>query len=821
MLSQHPRRLECTELGDAREGKESNQHRRPTPLAENRGAPTGETTQPHGVNTPPKLRMTEDNGDGTASGEKLKGTRGRIATPGSKPSTAMTRKDAQKEGTRKTNQKSPHRYDKPLFKHFRITHLNCRRNREALNELAKIRARDDILITSETPVQDGIPIHLAGYTSIHHDENPRVNAYVKDRALQYVETHSTAPDEVTITFTDDRTIRGIYQPQDKPHAITRQPMKLGDIMMGDFNAHHPEWDENVTNANIDINGKKVYEWSQREDTREISPPGPTHTRGYKIDLVFTKDQYPVVTKVMHNGSVEHSDHDCQSIMIPLRIPNHAPPLKTNYAKVKTEELIDKIKEMKLPHPRNPEELISQIDRIRDTLPKKAYRTINRLATSVLEKRRELRKARQKRHDPETIKRKRLEYRQSIRDHDNEHIVQTLEEANDGHKFFELSKRGLRKRAIPTLKDEDGREWKTHGEIAKRIAMHHHEGNRETEDPTPTADIPEVTHGEVAEAINKAPAHSTLGEDGVGIILLKSYHKAMPRAIPSTFTKILTTGEHPRAWKKATVVPIPKANKPRYDQPKAWRSIHLLSLISKTLERVLLARLQATGEEHDTLGPTQFGSRQNTGTSDAMTILTEWKKRAEDEGDKITIIIADVEGGFDKVDPKTFREKRTRVEGAYTEWIYNWTRNRELQFRFNEKTDDKIYTTNTGLPQGSPLSPYLFGAYVRNIMTGNDQDTEDGTLLISYVDDVAICIRGKDDAEVAMKAARTWTDLKHRASREGMSFAENKTKTWHSDGTNPWYIGQNTKSYASWDTGYRAGRSRTPKGKTTRSTYNTG
>ena len=106
----------------------------------------------------------------------------------------------------------------------------------------------------------------------------------------------------------------------------------------------------------------------------------------------------------------------------------------------------------------------------------------------------------------------------------------------------------------------------------------------------------------------------------------------------------------------------------------------------------------------------------------------------------------------------------------------------------------MYTTDTGLPQGSPLSPYLFGAYVKEILTGNRQDQDDGTLLISYVDDVAICIRGKDDSEVAMKAARTWNDMKECATRKGMTFAENKTKTWHSDGkTDRWHIGQTTKN----------------------------
>ena len=45
----------------------------------------------------------------------------------------------------------------------------------------------------------------------------------------------------------------------------------------------------------------------------------------------------------------------------------------------------------------------------------------------------------------------------------------------------------------------------------------------------------------------------------------------------------------------------------------------------------------------------------------------------------------------------------------------------------------------------------------------------------------------------MKAARTGNDMKEWAARKGMSFAENKTKTWHSDGNmDRWHIGQTTK-----------------------------
>lgn len=347
---------------------------------------------------------------------------------------------------------------------------------------------------------------------------------------------------------------------------------------------------------------------------------------------------------------------------------------------------------------------------------------------------------------------------------------------------------MTKKIIPTQKDEDGREWQTHPEIAERLAIHHLTGDR-TKNPETRPEIPAVTYGEVMDAIRKAPKQSALGEDDISSIILVSYHQAKPTTLWSICRDILRTGRHPQGWKKAIVVPIPKANKARYDQPKAGRSIHLLSVASKTLERVVLSSIQKdeNDDADDTLGLTQFGSRQNTGTSDTMKLLLELKKKAKQEGDKTLIMIADVEEGFDKVNPEAFRHGWTKIKHGYIEWVYNWTQNRELQFRFKGKMD-RTYTTNLVVPQGSPLSLYLFGAYFRDIMTGNEVDQEDQTLLMSYVDDVTICIRGKDESEIAMKGARTWQDLKTRSTNKGMDFAENKTKSWHTDRAHRWHIG---------------------------------
>ena len=78
----------------------------------------------------------------------------------------------------------------------------------------------------------------------------------------------------------------------------------------------------------------------------------THTKNKKLDLLFTKEDPAthIVMKIFQNGTVEHSDYSCQSIMLPLTIPPNNPDhdSKTNYEKLHYDKLIERIKPLKEP-----------------------------------------------------------------------------------------------------------------------------------------------------------------------------------------------------------------------------------------------------------------------------------------------------------------------------------------------------------------------------------------------------------------------------------------------------------------------------------------
>jgi len=184
------------------------------------------------------------------------------------------------------------------------------------------------------------------------------------------------------------------------------------------------------------------------------------------------------------------------------------------------------------------------------------------------------------------------------------------------------------------------------------------------------------------------------------------------------------------WHKSSCVLIKKGDKDRYDVAKSWRMIYLLPCMAKVTERVILAKLAKTV----TLEESQFGSRKRRSTSDAMKVILDFMEYHKSK--KCGMITMDVKGGFDKVNIDILSDILT-VRGCPRDvnlWIRRWTGRRSVGFRFNGRIS-RQYWTNQGVPQGAPLSPYLFGIYVSDVFRPRiSTRMATASITMSYVDD---------------------------------------------------------------------------------------
>jgi len=148
-----------------------------------------------------------------------------------------------------------------------------------------------------------------------------------------------------------------------------------------------------------------------------------------------------------------------------------------------------------------------------------------------------------------------------------------------------------------------------------------------------------------------------------------------------------------------------------------------------------------------------------------------------EGFKCAMLSMDVEGGFDNIDIDLLCDFLTAREcpANLIHWVRRWAGNRVVRFRFNGQIS-KPYFVNCGIPQGSPLSPILFGAYVADIFEPRlGYSPSVRTVVSSYVDDGVILVAFNSRDLTRYTMAELFKDCDRIARGRKMRFSTIKTK----------------------------------------------
>lgn len=211
-----------------------------------------------------------------------------------------------------------------------------------------------------------------------------------------------------------------------------------------------------------------------------------------------------------------------------------------------------------------------------------------------------------------------------------------------------------------------------------------------------------------------------------------------------FEACLRLSYHPRAFKDAILVMVRKPNKSP-QEPKGWRPIALLSSMGKLLERIVaLKMMEALKDQPQALPATQFGGET---TTEALQYLLNIIYNAWSENPRliVTVMCLDIGGAYDNV----YRQKLLEmlVEWSMPPWIVEFVRSflshRKATYHLPGLVS-KSLSLNTGIPQGSPLSPILFLLFAAPLLRGAKATTDsfvvDGqsvqvtTHAFAYVDD---------------------------------------------------------------------------------------
>ena len=145
-------------------------------------------------------------------------------------------------------------------------------------------------------------------------------------------------------------------------------------------------------------------------------------------------------------------------------------------------------------------------------------------------------------------------------------------------------------------------------------------------------------------------------DFIPVDLLKACSLVLAPMIAHLANMCFDEGRFPTAFKHAQVTPILK--KPGLDgtEPANYRPISNLNVISKILERLVLARLTAHVSNSPNLNSLQSVYRAGHSTETALLKVTDDLYRIMDRSCAAVLIVLDLSAAFDTIDHDRLAER---------------------------------------------------------------------------------------------------------------------------------------------------------------------
>ena len=289
---------------------------------------------------------------------------------------------------------------------------------------------------------------------------------------------------------------------------------------------------------------------------------------------------------------------------------------------------------------------------------------------------------------------------------------------------------------------------------------------------------------VKRLLNQLDVGKASGPDNIPARVLKECSHELASPLTSLFALCFRKGVQPEAWKSARVVPVYK--KGSLSNPKNYRPVSLLPIISKVMERIVNCQIVNHLEKHHLLSTKQYGFRSGLGTADLLAVLGHDWSLAAGSGGCAHVLAVDIAGAFDRVShPGVLHKAATLgIGGSLLQWLRDYLRNRTLSAIVNGQ-ESAEFQIKAGVPQGSILGPTLFLMYVNDAETCLSPSTRMGV----YADDTTLytIIRSRHDSAGSIADMQSSLDrLSSWGEQWRIRFEPTKSQLLHiGHHRNPW------------------------------------
>jgi ribonuclease HI len=629
------------------------------------------------------------------------------------------------------------------------------------------------------------------------DTRPRVLTYVrKGRGLRpSMLHHPTSRDVITLKL-HDHTIMNIYRERGKTQIFeTLEDMDIAPntIIAGDFNSLHHAWQPGCKPT---ASAARLYDWINDNDLDIYNTPGiPTHEAGNTIDL--TIGNVPLVQSVVAPHLHSGSDHSTLVFTIPLFNPIIPPPKRLYLP-------LDKYGDFKEAVHKLAKNLPTTIDNEEDA--ESHAISLIALLTTALEK-----TGRKSRPDGKSAKWWNDECRALGTVFHQAHKEDPIGgETKALYKEWRSATRTAKAKMWADLIENIKKEqdlWKICGwykaksqfegtpiegdeaqiitdplEKAAYLRRKLLERTR-TEDDIPSPWNPTCPERSIdwdfyvplaeAEHALIGARNTTPGADGITVDMLRCAWPAIAERVRYFFQRCIELGYHPRAFRQADVIMIPKPNRDPSTH-KGWRPISLLSCLGKGLERLIAKRLAWAATIYGILPPEIAGALPKKSAVDIVGAVTHdievelYKKRVA------TLITMDVQGAFDAVLRNRLVHRMIEQGWPFqvARWVYYFMTDRSCTVS-HEGAKTESARLGSLLPQGSPTSPVLFLLDLAPAHTFGPPHSRSG-----YADDCGILITGASLEETTQVAQQTLNETVAWGRQNGIAFDPEKTELIH-------------------------------------------
>ena len=279
--------------------------------------------------------------------------------------------------------------------------------------------------------------------------------------------------------------------------------------------------------------------------------------------------------------------------------------------------------------------------------------------------------------------------------------------------------------------------------------------------------------ELKDALSKAH-DSSPGPDDIHYQFLKHLPDTSLSVLLKTFNDIWETGNVPKSWKEATIIPIPKPGKDNTN-PNNYRPIALTSCICKTLERMINERLVWYLEKNNIITEFQSGFRHQRSTNDHLVRQETFIREAFIKKEHLVAVFFDLEKAYDTTWKYGIMNDLHEIglKGRLPIFVQNFLSNREFKVRVGS-TLSEAHNQEQGVPQGSILSVTLFSLKINNIV----KCLNPGVNCSLYVDDFLICYRSKNMNTIERQLQLNLNKIQKWSTENGFKFSKSKTVCMH-------------------------------------------